>query len=130
MHKTKLIHQYQTLIKNAQHVLSVLEPLESGYLYEFRDRHQSQNTQGNEWRYLVRVIAFNSQTIRFEVFACTQTIWNFQTVRDYFAESFAFWSITELKKIDKKDLCLYVGWAWKSSEFEKLLRGTSKIKLN
>jgi hypothetical protein len=43
-------------------------------------------------------------------------------------ESFPY-DITNIRKVNPKDLALYVDWSWKSPEFEKLLNGTSRIRL-
>ena len=37
--------------------------------------------------------------------------------------------MTDIIKVNPKDLALYVDWPWKSPEFGKLLNGTSRIRL-
>jgi hypothetical protein len=120
MDKIQLLNDAERIIKHYQRKIVTLNAIEPGYIYEFKSGGHSTNTQ----TYLGRVHSFSNNTIRFELFACKEHRWKEKEILDSFD-----YFMSDIKKVDSRDLALYVTWPWKSPEFGKLLNGTSRIRL-
>lgn len=119
------IRNAEQIIKQAQHKLKILMSIAPGYFFEFTEftsKFQSQNIQGNIWKYMGRFTNVTNVTIRMEVFACSQN-------NSYPFNSYSYTTISELKCIGVKDFPLYIGWPWKSQKFTEILSGKSKIRI-
>jgi len=120
MDKALLLLDAKRLIEFYQRKIVTLNAIEPGYIYEF----QSGSSYPNDRTYLGRLHSFSSNVTRWELFACKENRWKEKEIFD----SFDFY-MTNLIKVNPKDLALYVDWPWKSPEFGKLLNGTSRIRL-
>jgi len=120
MDKTQLLNDAERIIKHYQRKIVTLNAIEPGYIYEF----QSGGGNPNDRTYLGRLHSFANNTIRWELFACAEYRWKEKEIFD----SFDYY-MTGIKKVNPKDLALYVAWPWKSPEFAKILNGTSRIRL-
>jgi hypothetical protein len=120
MDRIQLLNEAERIIKSYQRKIKTLKAIESGYVYEFKSGGHAVNTE----TFLGRLNTFSNNTIRFELFATKEPRWKEKEIFDLFD-----YYITDIKKIDPKDLALYVDWPWKSPEFGKLLNGTSRIRL-
>jgi hypothetical protein len=120
MDKTQLLDEAERIIGHYQRKIVTLNAIEPGYIYEFKTGGGRVNTD----TYLGRLNSFSNNVIRWELFACAEPRWKEKEIFD----SFDYY-VTDLKKVNPKDLSLYVGWPWKSPEFAKILNGTSRIRL-
>jgi hypothetical protein len=127
MDKIQLLNDAERIIKHYQRKIVTLNAIEPGYIYEFKSGGHSSTTRRygtNTETYLGRVHSFSNNTIRFELFACKEHRWKEKEILDSFD-----YFMSDIKKVDSRDLALYVTWPWKSPEFGKLLNGTSRIRL-
>ena len=122
--KIRLIHDAEWVIKSMNKRLEVLKALDIGFIYTFSN--SSQNSKAMNWEYLGRCRGFNTDSARFDIYACTQNV-PFRS--DVFSQSLK--SLTEIVKVDIKDLPLFIGdkWKWKSSLFLNILSGKRKIRI-
>jgi hypothetical protein len=120
MDKTQLLQEAERIIKHYQRKVITLNAIEPGYIYEFK----SGGSNPNDRTYLGRLHSFSSNVIRWELFACKEHRWKEKEIFDSFD-----YFMTNIIKVNPKDLALYVDWPWKSPEFGKLLNGTSRIRL-
>lgn len=128
--KQQIIHQIQFELRQLQHKLEVLESLEQGFLYEYHDTFQSSNFMGRCWNYLVRVKSLSPTTVRFDVFACTQEPSNsFDLATNFGTITKDYRSIDTIKRVDPKDLTLYMGWKYKSPALVAIYAGKSRLRL-
>jgi hypothetical protein len=112
-----IIGRARMVIKDNEHRIWVAESLKRGILYEIEIEWMGHQ------QFLVRMSQFNTDSVRFQLFAS-------QIVCRTGLTSWNFWNIKSIKEVSLKDLVLYVGWKWKSTEFEKLLNGKSKLRWN
>lgn len=117
MDKQGLISHAERTIEYYQSKIKTLNAIEPGYVFEFKNGVRS---------YLARLSTFNSESVRLELFACSDMQWH---LNKNCSNSFNYSSIQDIKRILKNDLALYAGWDWKSPEFEKILKGTSRLRL-
>jgi hypothetical protein len=127
LYKSSLINNAEHTIDQMNKRLEVLKVIDVGYIYTFCNSSQNSNILGWYWEYLGRCRGFNTDSVRFDVYACTQDI----TFRlDMSSQNFT--SLTKIVKVDVKDLPLYINsdkWKWKSQLFLDILAGKRKIRI-
>jgi hypothetical protein len=118
--RLSLIRDSERMIKFYQLKLNTLNILERGYVYSFKSRY------GNGNNYMGRVVAFSTNSVRFEVFTSSfSTNWLSKNFQTFYYD--AFENLQQLKS--KTDLILYMNWNWLSPDYLALLKGTSKLRL-
>jgi len=126
LYKSSLINDAEHIIAQMNKRLLVLKVIDVGFIYTFCNSSQNSNTIGWYWEYLGRCRGFNKDSVCFDIYACTQDL---SHRADTFSQGLT--SLTMIKKVDFKDLPLYVNdkWKWKSHLFLDILAGKRKIRI-
>lgn len=116
MTRENKIKQAEEAIKYEQGKIATIKSIEPGWLYYIKSYH------GGEL--LCNYLDCLTFGIKVRIFASTKYCWNGQVPTE---EHIGYTDITEIRKVKKSEVPIYIGWHT-SSNFEKLLKGRVRLK--